>query len=129
MTNLLYRADVKQKITERKLISTPSRYIYECLLYVYQDTNKYQTHNQKHNYNSRKQIRTYFIPLEKSRMATNYHGPKFFNKIPETYTQLPEKTFKNRIKEFLTLKAFYSGTEFFNCTIYLNELKLFFSFS
>lgn len=108
-----YREDVRHKFIELKIMTVPSRYVYECLIYAYKN---YDSFDKTKNYNcsvrTQNNFRMQFLRLSRSRIATNYYCLKFFNKVPDTIKLKPFPNFKNEIKQILTSNAFYSINEF-----------------
>lgn len=109
-----YREDVKEKYTELNILTIPSRFIYESLIYTYKNLNNFQRNRYYHNYITRynNDIRPEFLRLQKSRTASNYYGIKFFNLLQNDIKQLPINQFTKNIKDLLIKKAFDSIHDF-----------------
>lgn len=114
IANISYRADVKQKFIDYKLLTLPSLYIYVCLKYVKLNIGSYLTHSQVHGHYTRSNdsINLSQFRLNSSRYGKNFFGPKFFNVLPKNIRNLPFKLFCNQIKNLLVSNAFYSTDEF-----------------
>lgn len=114
-----FREDVREKFKDLKILTLPSIYIYECLLFVKMNLNKYSLVSDTHPHNTRNNghLKINYVRLNHSRGAKNYYGPLFFNKLPNTIINLSLKQFKNNIKKILIDRAFYSFDEFLNAEI------------
>lgn len=112
-----YREDVKDKFVDLKILTLPSLYIYNCLLYVKQNINQFTPQNEIHTYPTRANnlIRIGYLRLAASRNGINYYGPMFFNYLPLHVARLPLKNFKLVVKQFLINAPFYSISDFFDC--------------
>ena len=107
---MAFREDVKEKFTELKILTIPSRFVFESLIYAYQNQASFQTNTNFHNYNTRSanNIRPDFIRLQKSRISSNHYCIEYFNKLPTHTKKLPLQKFKKYIKDMLIEKALYS---------------------
>ena len=116
LLSLNYREDVKNYFISLGFLAVSSLYIYHCLLHVKKNIHKYVNIFNIHTYNTRNNNNLFIehLRLEKSRHATDYYGPYFFNKLPLQIRILPLNQFKNKIKIFFISKAFYSLNEFHN---------------
>lgn len=113
---LSYRADCRSAFISLKILTLPSIFILENLLYVKSNFTKYYTHGQVHNHNTRNRMN--LVP-EYRRLDRCKDGPgclavHFHNKIPEDWKALPFNKFKSTVKSFLIGQAFYSINEFLN---------------
>lgn len=118
MCGLEYRADVKGYFKQLKILTFPSQYIYSCLLYVRQNFQNYESHNQIHTYKTRynKHLLIDRTRLQKSRFSLNYYAPKFFNKLNNDVKLYDTNKFKSHIKKLLVEKAYYSFQEYLGDT-------------
>lgn len=109
-----YREDCKRSFIESRILTFPCLFILECLVYVKNNRDQYETHNNVHNYGTRNNASIYleYHRVYKSRTSISYFGPKFFNLLPSHIKSLQTKIFKNKIKEYLLKKCFYSLKEF-----------------
>ena len=116
LLSLNYKEDVKNHFISLGFLTVPSLYIYHCLLYVRKNIHKYVNIFNIHTYNTRNNNNLFIehLRLKKSRHATDYYRPYFFNKLPLQIRILPLNQFKNKIKIFLISKAFHSLNEFHN---------------
>lgn len=114
MNGLGYRSDVKEKFVELKILTIPSRFIYECLLYTYNNLHNLKRNNHFHDYDTRlgDNVRHDFLRLQKSRLSINYYCIKFYNKLSNDIKRLPINQYKTELKKQLISKAVYSFDEF-----------------
>ena len=127
IANLHYRADVKQSFVQLNILTLPCVYILACLVYVKRNIDSYNLCLEHHNHNTRNKnnMDLKFLRLKKSRISTNYFGPKIFNKLPEAVRNLEEKSFAKIVRKYLLKKAFYSVQDYLNTNIYcLNDTTL-----
>ena len=114
MTGLGYRDCCKYKFVDLHLLTFPCCYILACLLHVRDYIHEYKKLSDNHDYNTRNKgdILIKYSRIQKARDGINYHGVRFFNKLPDAVQTLNIATFKRIIKDYLTSKAFYSCDEF-----------------
>lgn len=114
-----YRQDCRQDFINNKVLTLPSLFILENLLYVRTNIGQYTPHESVHSYATRNRQN---LVLNAWRLGRCQDGPghlaiHFFNKLPETIRDLPLHKYKFRLKNFLCSRAFYSTCEFLNCDI------------
>lgn len=109
-----YREDCKKTFIELKILTFPCLFILECLMYVKNNSERYLMHNNVHNYETRNNSSIYleYHRVYRSRTSISYFGPKFFNLLPSHIKNLQPKIFKNKTKEYLLNKCFYSLNEY-----------------
>lgn len=114
ITRTPYRDNVKDKFKQFKILTLPSLFIYQCLIFVKENFHIYTTHNLLHDHNTRNNagIRISYTRLQASRNYKNYYGPLFFNKLPNTFVHLPLNHFKCKLKTFLIKHSFYDINEY-----------------
>ncbi|VEN33714.1 unnamed protein product [Callosobruchus maculatus] len=108
ISSLRCRDDCRAMYVKLRLLTVPSVYILECLMYVRQNIGLYQTHENIHTYNTR--VRKNLIPaywrLGRCQDGPGYWSIKFFNALPGEIKVLPEKVFKVRVKTYLLKTPF-----------------------
>ena len=111
---LSFRADVKPAFKNLKLLTLPSRYIYECLTHVKKNINSYNSRSDIHQYKTRQthDLNINMLRLRRSQIASLYYGPLFFNKLPKDIRILTERDFSGAVRGLLCEGAFYSVQEF-----------------
>ena len=116
LSNLGYRDDCRGGFISLNILTFPSIYILETLLFVRNNIDMYPTNLHIHSLDTRgKELLT--IPalrLSKSQNGPNYLGIKFFNKLPPEVRHLEPKQFKRWVHGFLARHPFYSVAEFLN---------------
>lgn len=114
LCGLGYRDDVKEKFIRLNILTVPSTFILECLIYVRAHEGDYRLISDTHHYPTRKcsNIKISFLRLTHSRCAQNYYGLKLYNKLPEKIKKMGLREFKKTVKTILLKHAFYSQDEF-----------------
>lgn len=109
-----YREHAKPLFQKLKILTLPSLYILNCLISVKSHMHEYHTFQSVHSHDTRNKRN--LVParhrVNAARNGTNYYGILFFNKLPPSIQDLPEKAFKSYLQDFLERKAFYSTNEF-----------------
>lgn len=114
MAGLGYREEVRHKFVELNILTIPCRYIYECLVFAYNNKDKYTKNNYYHKHDTRlnNNIHLQYLRLKRTRLASNYYSPLFFNKLPQHIKTLPIDKYKLSVKKVLLSKSFYNIQEF-----------------
>lgn len=114
-----YREEARPYFQRFEILTLPSQYIYESLVYVHLNINKFETVENLHQHDtrSRKDLHIEFLRLRRSWNATLHFAPAFFNRLPVRVRGLPIKQFKNVIRRYLLRKVFYNFNDFLNCEI------------
>ena len=97
-----------------KILTVPSQYIYNCLLFVRKNIHTFQIRRDIHEHNTR-HAHQLEIHLQISQCSLEYKGIKLFNLLPRSTRHLPVNEFKKHIREMLVCGAFYSIDEFCQC--------------
>lgn len=120
ISGLGYREEVRDKFVELNILTIPCRYIYECLIYAYSNQDKYSKNKCYHEYNTRlnNNIHLEYLRLRRTRLASNYYAPLFFNKLPQNIKLLPIDKYKLSIKKMLLSQAFYNVQEFLDSNLF-----------
>lgn len=118
LAGLGYREDCRSSFSRLKILTLPSAYILQCMLYVRANLGEYTTHSEVHDYRTRNRDDIYvdFQRLNTSKYGINYDGPRFFNQLPVEIKMLPIKIFKKTVKSNLLKNAYYSIGEFLSGT-------------
>lgn len=114
MCGLSFRTGVKEMFVMLGILTVPSVYILECLIFMKVRMEDYQLVSDTHQYPTRRSadIKVSYLRLTHSRCAHNYYGPKFYNKLPETIRKMSFRSFVNTVKAILLKQAVYSFDEF-----------------
>lgn len=117
LANLGYRDDCKQAFIQLGIITFPSLYILENLLYVKRNLVLYQPHSSLHDHDTRNKdnLVTAQCRLKKGQSKPDFFAVKCFNTLPNSIRDLPFNGFKSKVKAHLIKCAFYSTEEFFDC--------------
>lgn len=116
INKLGYRDDCTQAYFELKILTVPSIYILQCLMFVKENLQNYITHEEIHSHDTRHKanICIDYHRINKTRSGISFFGPKLFNLLPPSVKLLPTKNFKNLTKKYLLSKCFYSIEEFYS---------------
>lgn len=111
-----YREDCRQAFVEHNIMTLPSLYIYQCLIFAHSHKPSFLMHSNLHDYNTRSKDHIYinFHRLSKTQTGVNYNAPKMYNKLPTPIKDLSLPNFKIKLKQYLIKKCFYSYSEYFN---------------
>ena len=109
------RIHCKPIFTRLDILTLPSVYILQLLIYAKSEINQINHLNKNHDYNTRNslllEIPQHNLHLEKS---PEYMAIKAYNKLPNKYKISNEKVFKQNIKKLLLSKCYYSVSEYFS---------------
>lgn len=96
------------------ILTVPSMFILQCLLYLKKNSTQYENFENVHNYNTRnkKNLVPIFHRINSARNGINYHGVLFFNKLCPSTRELPYPAFKLKVENILRNNAYYSISEF-----------------
>ena len=110
VARLGYRDDCVQAFKSLDILTLPSIYIYQSLVYVKSNLKHFEKNSDFHNHNTRggADLRIPYYRLEKCQRGPNYNAVKFYNKVPSNIRILPLNSFKSKIRKFLSLNAFYT---------------------
>jgi len=99
------------------ILSLPSQYIFSLLIFLNKNKNQFTPYSEIHNYATRQQINFHLpqVNLTKCQKGIGYLGIKVFKKLPQ-YLKVEfdnPKKFKESLKNYLSVKTFYSLQEYF----------------
>lgn len=114
-----YREEARPYFEKFEILTLPSQYILESLLFVRQNIDKFESSQDVHSHDirSRTDLRIDFLRLKRSWNATLHYAPAFFNKLPVRVRELPIKQYKIAIKAYLLKKMFYNFNDFLSCDV------------
>lgn len=109
-----FRHPCKELFIKLGLMSLPSMYIYQCLLYVKRNFYSFKLNSDVHNYNTRKNqnIKQELYIYSKTANSFKNTSVKLFNKLPLSIRSLTYNEFKSVIKAILIKNCFYDLNEF-----------------
>lgn len=119
LAHLSYREECRDAFRSLKILTFPSVYILENLMYVKQNEDKYRTHSELHEYDTRNkgELAVAYRRLKRCQNGPKFLGIKLYNKLPTNVKTLTLKKFKTALKNFLAKQAFYSVQEFISCDV------------
>lgn len=96
------------------IMSLPNMYIYQLILNIYTNRNKFQLNSDYHSHETRfaSDLHLPYSRLTVSQNAPSYLGIKCFNKISKIVPNLDQDNYKNKLRSFLLNNVFYSVKEF-----------------
>ena len=108
------RESCKAHFIAQNLLTVPSLYIFQTLVYIKRRSQNLTHLENIHNYHTRNKIN---LLLSQHRLKTTeqhpvYIGSKLFNHLPPHIRTQPLKIFTSILKKYLIKKAFYSVEEF-----------------
>lgn len=114
VAGLGYRQDCRAQFVGLGILTFPSVYIYELMLYAKKNLNKFPTNNNYHAYSTRggAELQTPYRRLTKSQRGVNFLAPKYYNKLPAELRNMDMTKFRVQLKRLLVSKAYYSYDEF-----------------
>jgi len=114
-----YREDVRPTFRDLKILTIPSRYIYECLVYAHRNQQQYILNNACHSHDTRQggEIRIEFLRLQRTRFSFNYYAPLFYNKLPVEIKSLASPSYGSKVRNFLLRNGFYNFKEFLDLDV------------
>lgn len=114
LSGLGYREDCKQAFKQLRILTLPSQYIYDSLLYIKQTKDSFRSHSDDHNYDTRNKehLVAPYCRLTKCQKRPDSVGLRFYNALPNVVRDLHFTAFKRRVRVLLAEGAFYSVQEF-----------------
>lgn len=101
------------RFRELGLFTLAGLYVYECVVYLYSNKNKFEIHRSKHDYPTRSI--NYTTPrhrLSLTERIPTYSCVQFFNSLPEHLKKITSlKEFKTSVKNFIIDREPYSIAE------------------
>ena len=116
LTKSDYRASCRLIFKKYKLLTLPSVYICQCLLYVHRNSALYPCRHTIHEHATRQRHKKE-IPrhhLTRTQNTTKSISVRLYNKLPKRVTDLNIKNFTKAIKDVLINNVFYSIDEYLN---------------
>lgn len=112
--DLKYQEDCVPSFKQSKILTLPSEYILQCLIFVKCNKDKYCRRKDVHQYPTRScnDLDQELIRRNRCRTGINYWGAKFYNSLPSHIQEAPVKKFRNEVKKLLQESACYSFDQF-----------------
>lgn len=116
VAGLSYREDCRQAFRDLGVLTCPSVFVLECLLYAHRIQGSFIAQSEIHSHSTRRgrEFRADFHRLTKTKDGPGYAALKLFNCLPVNIQQLPFNSFKSRLKSYLLAKAFYATDDFYS---------------
>ena len=108
------RHSLRDKFKEINIMTVPSQYIYENLLYAHKNINLFKRYSDIHNVHTRNK-HNFVVPktrLKKIGGSFRCQCIRFYNKLPSHFQDLSINKFKLCVKRKLYQKAFYSVKDY-----------------
>lgn len=123
LAGLRYKENCRDAFVNLKILTFPCNYILENLIFIKNNDDRYKTHGDFHEYNTRNRenLVTMYCRLKRCQSRPEFMAVKLFNKLPPQIKELPVKNFKGKIKSFLVKQAFYSVQEYLNFNICISD--------
>ncbi|KAG8259427.1 hypothetical protein J6590_108757 [Homalodisca vitripennis] len=120
LVNISETDSCKPFFIELGILTLPSIYILQSLVFIKENLTSFSLRNSVHSYNTRSVnlIDVKYTRLSKSQHSYIYIGTKLFNKLPLNAKTMSTKNFKNMLIKWLKVKAFYSVEE-----VYLSDFN------
>lgn len=95
-----------------RIMTLPCIYIYQTLLEIHSNLDKFKRHSDNHTYGTRSSNSLIPPRYRLTNAARNSLNISLYNKLGNTVKCLNYNQFKSKIKHFLLLNCFYSTTEY-----------------
>jgi hypothetical protein len=107
--NLKPQTSLRDLFRKVDIITLPSLYIYEVIMYARKHYADLPKNSDLHKFNTRNKnkLAVHRLRLSKSRKSFIGQSIHFYNKIPSHITDLPDYNFKKHVKDILTQKSYY----------------------
>ena len=114
VAGLAYVADCRSAFRSQKILTFPSLYIYNCLVYAKINESAMKSNGEYHEYHTRNKDKLcpLNIRLTRSKTASRYYSIKFYNVLPYEIKKLSLKLFKIHVKSLLLEMAVYDTNEY-----------------
>jgi hypothetical protein len=111
--NLGSRESLREFFKETDILTLPSLYVFEIIIYVRKNLYNFPTNTDrpKVTRNTGK-LKTTFYRLVKAKKSFLGNCIKFYNKIPKHITELTDSKFKSVVKQTLISKAYYKINDY-----------------
>lgn len=109
-----YRDECRYAFISNRVLTFPSVYIYENVLYVKKNLNEYEVHSDIHSHSTRNRdlLRPKYHRLGRCQDGPGYWAVHCFNRLPNHIKMLPFDIFKRVVRGFLVKRAYYSVQEY-----------------
>lgn len=114
-----YRDCCRNTFKDLNLLTFPSIFILENLLYAHKNKINFQAQSDIHDYNTRNKslIRKDFLRLSRSQHCPEFCSVSLYNKLPGGVKIMSVRHFRIAVKHMLTKRVLYSINEFYSMTL------------
>lgn len=114
LANLKPQEHCKPSFRDLKILTVPSLYVYNSVVYVRENITAFKQRSEIHNYGTRahNSLEIPYHRLNATQQSINYQAVKLYNKLPLLYKTMPLNKFKHEVKIYLQSQAYYSIDEF-----------------
>ena len=115
LAGLPYMGDCRDAFEELGILTVPAMFVLECLLYIRRNVDRYRTHEDIHEHNTRNKgnLVPAYCRVGRCQSGPGFWGINFYNKISIEIKQLELPNFKREIKRLLLANPIYDFSEFF----------------
>lgn len=115
ITNAGYRDHAQPIFRRLEILTLPSLYILEAIMYIHKNKNKYTTGSHIHEYDTRKNhlLRLPKVKFCKTTRQSEFLPMKIYNTLPEAWRNFSLKKLKCTVRRALVVRAFYKIEEVF----------------
>lgn len=105
-----YRGECRDCFISLGVLTLPSVYALQCLMYVKQHESCYEIRSDIHGHNTRHKdyLNKPFTRLRKGQTGTTFFGIELFNNLPYEVKRMPISSFKQRVVAYLVRRAFFT---------------------
>lgn len=110
------RDSLRELFKEISILTLPSQYIFDNIMYARKNASLYLRNSDLHGFNTRNKNKIVQPQSRLSKIRNSFIGNciQFYNKIPEDIVNLPDRQFKNKIKNTLYTKGYYKVDDYVN---------------
>lgn len=114
--NLGARVSLKDRFKEVDILTVASQYIYENIMFVRKNIDKYTKNADVHTYNTRNSHKLAGSHHRLHKVHNSFAGlsVRFYNKLPLEVMNLPSHKFKITVKNHLMERGYYTLNDFLN---------------
>lgn len=108
------RHSLREKFKEINILTLPSQYILDNLIFVHKNIEHFKKNSDYHNANTRNRHKLALVHTRLSKIGKSFKGQcvRFYNGIPLDIQKLSVKKFKILVKQKLIKKAYYTIKEY-----------------
>ena len=108
IAGLGYRNNCAQAFKNLDILTVPSIYICQCLVYIKNNLQYFEMNSDHHDHDIRSgsDLKVPYCRFKRSQRGPNYNAVKLFNKVPKDIRLLPINNFQSSIRKFLAMNGF-----------------------